>query len=137
MTLREPKCPTCGEILRDYGIDFEGAKIICTSCNNSFDPAIIIDNSNINYFAHIIPDEYKEQFLNKIGYEKKTTIRTWKPALIFLIIMISITVIAGVIIQYKNILQTILYLLGGCGFIAVILSQYKDEAKPKWKRKKT
>ena len=137
MTLRTPKCPTCGEPLHNFGIDFEGVKIICTSCNSSLDPAIIIDNSNVDFFAQIIPDEYKEQFLNKIGYEKKTIVRTWKPALIFLIIMISIAVIAGVIIQYKSILQTILYLLGGCGVIAVILSQYKDEARPKWKRKKT
>ncbi len=136
MTLRTPKCPNCRKALHDFNIDFENVRIICASCQKQIDPAILIDDFNVDFFAQIIPDEHKEQFLNKIGFERKPIVRTSKLALTFMITAILIAVIVGTFIQYKNILQALLYLLIGGSFIVIVLGYYKEETKPKWRWKK-
>jgi amino acid transporter len=90
----------------------------------------------VNYLAELIPSDVREQFLSKLGFEKKPVVRTPKLALWFLTVMMILGYIVGVLINFPNFLMMVgVAFLGGL-FIWQIFRYYKEEEIPKWRKKK-
>ena len=136
MFFKNPRCPVCRQPLKNFVFDFEGARVICPKCQSALDPGLIINKSTVNYLAELIPSNVREQFLSKLGFEKKPVVRTPKLALWFLTVMMILGYIVGVLINFPNLLMMVgVAFLGGL-FIWQIFRYYKEEEIPKWRKKK-
>jgi len=136
MFFKNPRCPVCRKPLKDFVFDFEGARVTCLNCQSALDPGLIINKSTVNYLADLIPSDVRDQFLSKLGFEKKPVARTPKFALWFLVVMMILGSAVVVIINFPNFLM-----MGGVAFlwglfIWQIFRNYKEEEIPKWRKKK-
>jgi hypothetical protein len=136
MFFKSPKCPVCRQTLKDFVFDFEGARVICPKCQSTLDAGLIINKSTVNYLASVIPSDLREQFLSKLGFEKKPAVRTPKIALWFLIVIMILGTCVGVLINFPNFPMMVgIAFLWGLG-IWQIFRYYKEEEIPKWRKKK-
>lgn len=137
MFFKNLKCPVCRQTLEDFVFDFEGARVICPKCQSTLDPNIIINKSTVNYVADLIPSDVREQFLSKLGFEKKPVVRTSKLVLWLLIVIIILLTGAGVLINFPSFpIMAGIVLFWGL-VIWRIFRYYKEEKIPKWRKKPT
>jgi hypothetical protein len=119
------------------GVDFANVKVFCANCQQEVDPEVLIDSYDVDYFAELIPDEYKENFLKKLGFEKKQGNLIPKGILRFLVIL-SVTLIAiGAIIfatTQSKIFDAFWILSGAGSVIVTFILYYKEATKLKWRK---
>jgi hypothetical protein len=137
MFFKSPKCPVCRQTLKDFVFDFEGARVIYPKCQSAVDAGLIINKSTINYLAEFIPSDIWDQFLSKLGFEKKPVARTPKFGLWFLIVIMILGSIVRLLINFPNYLMIVGVAFFGGLFIWQIFRYYKEEEIPKWRKKKT
>jgi len=136
MFFKNPKCPICGEDIKDLILDFESGQVICVKCKSALDPNLVINNSTVNFLANLIPPDIRDRFLFNLGFERKPIARTPKLALWSLIVMMILGSVAGLLINFPNFLMMVgVAFLWGL-FIWKILRYYKEEEIPKWRKKK-
>jgi len=137
MLFKNPKCPVCRQPIKDLVFDFDDARIICTKCQSTLNPELVINNSTVNFLANLIPSDIREDFLSKLGFEKRPIVRTPKLGLGFLIVVLIAGTIVGVIIHSGNTARMLLTILVGGLAISAIIKYYKEEEIPKWTKKRT
>jgi hypothetical protein len=118
-------------------MDFEAGTLRCEHCQTDLRPDRIFTNSTVNHLATLIPDEYRDVFLGKLGFERRPVRRTPVVALWLLIGLMAIGAFLGCLLQWGHPLRMILVALGGIAFIYSIWKYYKEEEKPKWKKRKS
>jgi F0F1-type ATP synthase assembly protein I len=131
------RCPVCRSILRDFGIDIEKARVRCGSCGREINPTEVFSDSELTWLAQKIPAEQGEDFLRRLGFEKKARARTPKVLVIFLIAVIVVGILMGIFISVifrDSPLGAIFTLLVGGTIIWQVLISYQQEKLPKWKR---
>jgi len=97
----------------------------------------VTNDSTVNDLGGLIPPDIREGLLSQLGFEKKPIVRTRRVFLVFLILIMIMGVAAGVIVNSDSSLRILFTLLVGGAMIWTIIKYYKDEAIPKWRRKKT
>jgi hypothetical protein len=135
MNSKKNECPKCGEKITDFVMDFDSNSIRCVKCQSDFDASKIFNNTSVNFLAKLVPSEKRDDFLNKLGFECQPIRRTSIFALIFIITLMLGSAIISAYDQREQPLKMALIMAGGIAFLFTILMYYKNEAKPKWKRK--
>ncbi len=116
-------------------MDFDSSSIKCAKCQSDFDANMIFNNTSVNSLAKFVPSEKRDDFLNKLGFEHQPIRRTSIIALIFIITLMLGGAIVTAFVQREEPIKMAFILAGGIAFLFTILMYYKNEAKPKWKRK--
>lgn len=143
MIWKTPKCPHCTKTLNNMGVEFANVRVICANCQQEVDPNILIDSYSVDFFAELIPEEYKENFLKEVGFERKPGNLIPKGVLRFLVTLAVILIAIGTLliaimqgITQSSLLAVFWNLLGGGILIMTFIYYYKEATKPKWRKTK-
>ena len=135
---RKSKCPECKGKLTEFGLDADEGIIECLSCHAQFSPIQVLQDSDIVFFSESLTSDRQEAFLTGLGFEKKPVHRTPKPVLYgFLLFLIGGGVVFSFILFMFGLgIKSISPVIGSLLLSGVIYDYYKDEEKPKWRRRK-
>ena len=128
------KCPKCGGKIKDFIVDFEKDLLFCNFCHATFKPEQIFTNKTVNSRAFLIPTEFRDVYLSKLGFERQPIRRTPTIVLWILIIITIFGMVTNVFLNWGKITSVLCIIFGGIAFIFTILGYYKAEEKPKWKK---
>jgi len=142
MTMKLKKsglCPCCQKQFKDIEIDFGKCRVRCPTCQTEFYASEVLSDYELLHLAELIPPEERSAFLTKLGFEQKPVRRTPRILVIgfiaFLAFAIVATVILHVLYEEKR-FGTLLLPLAGALLIWGVIRMYKEEEKPRWRRKK-
>jgi transcription initiation factor TFIIIB Brf1 subunit/transcription initiation factor TFIIB len=65
------KCKNCGSKVEYFNIDYDEGKIRCFYCNHVLPNEMFFNDLTVNKFAEKIPEVRRDEFLAKLGFEKK------------------------------------------------------------------
>ena len=136
MRFRKNKCPGCGDKIRDLFMDFDAGTLHCAQCKSKLDPSQVITNWTVEYFAKLIPEEHRDAYLAKLGFERLPVRRTSPLVLGFLIgvIVMGVAMAAFTLWGYPS--RVIPTALVGIVFISVIIGYCRKEKEPRWSKKR-
>jgi F0F1-type ATP synthase assembly protein I len=135
---RSARCPVCRRILRDFGIDVEKARIRCGPCGREINPTEVFSDSEWVWLAQKIPAEQGEDFLRRLGFEKRSKARTPQLLVVCLIVVVVVGILMGIFINFvfkDSPFGALLTILVGGMIMWQVLRSYQEEKSPKWKRK--
>ncbi len=64
-------CENCGSSVEHFNLDYETGFIRCFYCNNILPAEMFFNDITINKFVKKIPELRRDEFLEKLGFEKK------------------------------------------------------------------
>ncbi|MFC1839136.1 hypothetical protein ACFL1N_06140 [Thermodesulfobacteriota bacterium] len=129
------ECKNCGSKVEYPNFDYDGGVIRCFYCNSALPNKMFFADSNVNRFAQKIPEERRDEFMGKLGFEKKTVKKTAN-IIFYLVVIITLISSSNKIIENKEDVGEIVYLL----FTIIILTitavkAYRDVKNPKYVKK--
>ena len=65
------QCKNCGSGVEHFNIDYDAGLIRCFYCYNSLPAEMFFNDITVNKFAKKIPELRRDEFLEKLGFEKK------------------------------------------------------------------
>ena len=130
------RCKTCGNKIEHFVMDYENGTINCFNCRNELPKEMFFTNSTVNQIAKDIPENERDKFLDKLGFEKRPIRRTSKFSLAFIITIAAISIVIAFFMEFETVYYKLLAVGGGVAFLFQILRYYKEEEIPKYKRKK-
>jgi len=135
---RKCRCPECRSKLKDFGVDLDSQKIECVRCHTQFSPLQVYRNSEIVLLSECLPHDKQEAFLSGLGFERQPVRRTPKLLLYsFFSFIIVGGVVFGIILLITGHFITFLSPIIGSVLLCLgIYDSYKDEEKPRWRRRK-
>lgn len=136
MSSRKNKCPECGKKIRDFYMDFDAGTLRCGRCMSDLKPSQVFTSTSVDHLAKLVPDEHRDAYLAKLGFEPKPVHRTSPLVLGFLIgvIVMGVAMAAFTLWGYPS--RVIPTALVGVVFVFMIWSRYREEKKPRWKKKR-
>ncbi len=136
---RRYRCPQCGAKLKDFGVDLDAIEVQCPRCHAQFSPLQVFRDSDIVFFSQILPQDRQEAFLTGLGFEKQPVRRTPKFLLYGLLSLFIIGGLAFAIILFftsERKITAIGPVIGSLLLCSVTYDHYKDEEKPRWRRRR-
>jgi len=131
---KSPICEQCFSAKGMFTFDYSSGEIVCANCGSVIMREKIFKDKEVDWFAGLVPEENRHEFLQKLGFERKQNRRTSMALVVIAIILVSLLVILHVFndeISIKNILTGVLIILA----IALkFRGYYKAEAREKWQK---
>ena len=132
------KCPECHSPLDDFFIDYDPPAMWCPHCDARIPPERFFTKSTVNDLQFLIPEDKRDAFFSALGFERKPARRTSKLALAFVIGLPVFVVSLWIIIESpEQTLHVAVAVLCLVLFAWQIVGLYRDEAKPRYRKKKT
>ena len=129
------ECKNCGSRVEHFNIDYDAGIIRCFYCGSELPVKMFFPLSNISKFANTIPEERRDEFMNKLGYEKKEGRKT---ANIAFYLMVFITLISSLNKFLKNKddtgeIASLIFM--AIIFVITAVKAYRDLKIPKYVKK--
>jgi hypothetical protein len=136
---RKYRCPECRAKLKEFGIDLDAIEVQCPRCHAQFSPLQVFKDSDIVFFSQILPQDRQEAFLTRLGFEKQAVRSRIPKALLYS--LFSILVLGAAFLSVMLALdgyriKALGPVLGGLLLCFAIYRDYKDEEKPRWRRRR-
>lgn len=130
------QCKNCGSNTEQFNIDYEEGLIRCFYCNQVLPNEMFFNDLTVNQFAKKIPEERRDEFMAKLGFEKKPVHKSFNIGfyLLGLIPIIFGAFIKGINNQ-DNMEKLIPLILTGIVFFVTVIKVHMDRNKMKYVRK--
>ena len=131
------KCPHCRRKLTGFFLDHELPEVRCGHCTEKVDPGAIFTRSTVNDLQFLIPEEQRDRFLGRIGFERCAKRRPETGA--FVLFWTSLVGFALMVryIEGDSVMQLLLMLMLGLATVLLLAWTYhKDAKKPRWRARK-
>ena len=129
------ECKNCGSKVEYLNFDYDAGVIRCFYCNNALPNKMFFTDSTVNKFAQKIPEERRDDFLKKLGFEKKAVKKNTN---IIFYLMVLITLISSLnkIIENKDDAGEIVFLLFTVIIVGITaVKAYRDVKNLKYVKK--
>lgn len=128
-------CENCGSKVEYPYFDYDAGVIRCFYCNNALPNKMFFSDSTVSKFAQKIPEERRDEFMEKLGFEKKAVQRTAN-IVFYLIVLITLISSLNKIIENKDNVGEIVYLLFTIIIVVITAAKaYRDLKNPKYVKK--
>ncbi len=119
----------------DFNIDYEAGLIRCFYCGKGLPVEMFFPGSNAGRFAQKIPEERRDEFMEKLGYEKK--IKDKKSILLFYIVVLITfaSALRELLEKSHDATEFIPLILTGLFLVITTFKTYLTMKNPKYVRK--
>lgn len=128
-------CKNCGSKVEHFNIDYDAGILRCFYCSKELPFEMFFSGSNVSKFAHKIPEERRDEFMGKLGFEKKAVNKAASIGF-YLMVFITLTSSLNKFLKNKDDVGEIVSLI----FMAIIfvitaVKAYRDLKIPKYVKK--